>query len=171
MFVADSALAVCAGSVATNPRQPNPDGFLHRCARQGVHDIADETESLMKQTTMTADQATLPIRTPGGPELAYVDASLADRRRPLVDLLLRVTDLKMILSIGAGFTVFFLNAVQGAMLARMLGPTIRGEYSTAVFYTQLLTYVGLLGTQLAIARRAANTTADRRLARPFAWDA
>jgi enterobacterial common antigen flippase len=119
---------------------------------------------------MPVDQATLPIQAPSGADVAYADAAVADTafadvpaahdRRPLVDLLLRVANLKVILSVGAGFTVFFLNAVQGAILARMLGPTLRGEYGTAVFFTQTLTFAGLLGTQLAIARRASNAGAD-----------
>ena len=76
----------------------------------------------------------------------------------------------LIWSVGASFTVFFLTAVQGVLLARLLGPTMRGEYGTAIFYTQLLTFLGLLGTQLSIARRAVqglNTFAD--LSRAALW--
>lgn len=58
-------------------------------------------------------------------------------------------------TIGTSFVVFAMQAVQGIILARILGPQARGEYGTAVFYTQTLTYVGLLGTMFAIARRAA----------------
>ncbi len=58
-------------------------------------------------------------------------------------------------SVGTSFAIFFLTVVQGVILARLLGPEGRGEYGTAVFYTQTLTYIGLLGTQLSIARRAA----------------
>ena len=58
-------------------------------------------------------------------------------------------------TVCTAFLVFGLFAVQGIILARLLGPTRRGEYGTAVFYTQSLTYLGLLGSLLAIARRAA----------------
>jgi len=58
-------------------------------------------------------------------------------------------------TVGASFAVFFLQAVQGILLARILGPEARGEYGTALFYTQTLTYVGLLGALFSIARHAA----------------
>jgi O-antigen/teichoic acid export membrane protein len=42
------------------------------------------------------------------------------------------------------------------LLARLLGPVGRGEYGTAVFYTQTLTYIGLFGSVYVLARRAAH---------------
>ncbi|HEX3727665.1 MAG TPA: hypothetical protein VHV08_15530 [Pirellulales bacterium] len=61
----------------------------------------------------------------------------------------------LVWSVGTSFAIFLFTAIQGVFLARILGPLARGEYGTAVFYTQTLTYLGLLGTQLSIARRAA----------------
>jgi len=66
-------------------------------------------------------------------------------------------------SVGAGFAIFAVFAVQGVVLARLLGPTDRGAYATIVFYTQALTYIGLLGTSLSIARRAAKSPDGRPL--------
>ena len=58
-------------------------------------------------------------------------------------------------TVGTSLAVFFMTAIQGVLLARILGPEARGEYSAVAFYTQTLTYIGLLGALLAIARRAA----------------
>jgi O-antigen/teichoic acid export membrane protein len=69
--------------------------------------------------------------------------------------LCRWRDAAVLETVGTSFAIFGLNAIQGVLLARILGPQARGEYGTAVFYTQTLTYVGLLGTLFAIARRAA----------------
>jgi len=58
-----------------------------------------------------------------------------------------------------GLTVA-LQAVHSIMLARMLGAEGRGEYSTVMYYSQLLVYTGLMGTLFSIARRAARATVD-----------
>jgi O-antigen/teichoic acid export membrane protein len=63
-------------------------------------------------------------------------------------------------TVGTSLTVFFMTAVQGVLLAQLLGPEARGEYSAVTFYTQTLTYIGLLGALLAIARRAARGADD-----------
>ena len=47
-------------------------------------------------------------------------------------------------TVGASLAVFFMTAVQGVLLAHILGPKARGEYSAVTFYTQVLTYIGLL---------------------------
>jgi len=62
----------------------------------------------------------------------------------------------MLATVGSSFVQFFMFAVQGVLIARLLGPEGRGEYTTAIYYTQLLIYIGLVGTPLSIARRAAN---------------
>lgn len=49
-----------------------------------------------------------------------------------------------------------IQTLQAIVVARALGPEARGQYATALFYTQTLLYAGLLGTLLSIARRAAN---------------
>lgn len=54
--------------------------------------------------------------------------------------------------------VFLMNAAQGAILARALGPHKRGEYALVVFYAQCLTSVGMLGTLQVTARRARQAT-------------
>jgi len=60
----------------------------------------------------------------------------------------------MATTVAVSLMMFALHAAQGILLARALGPTGRGEYGTAVFYTQLLTFIGLFGTSFAITRRA-----------------
>ncbi len=76
--------------------------------------------------------------------------------RPVAaDFWTRLVRLAVLGTIGTSFVVFAMQVVQGIFLARILGPQARGEYGTAVFYTQTLTYVGLLGTLFAVARRAA----------------
>lgn len=58
-------------------------------------------------------------------------------------------------TVGASFGVFGIFAIQGILMARLLGPEKRGEYGTVVLYTQALMYIGLLGTLLSIAAFAA----------------
>jgi O-antigen/teichoic acid export membrane protein len=61
-------------------------------------------------------------------------------------------------TVGTSFAVLSITVVQGVLLARLLGPTARGEYGTAVFYAQALLYIGMLGAPLAIASRATRGT-------------
>lgn len=72
----------------------------------------------------------------------------------------------IITTVATSFGVFWLFAVQGIFLARLLGPEMRAEYGTVVLYTQTLTFIGLLGTLLSIAAHAArNPEGLRRLRR------
>ncbi|MCA9132183.1 MAG: hypothetical protein KDA45_03480 [Planctomycetales bacterium] len=61
-------------------------------------------------------------------------------------------------TVGTSFAVFGLQAIHAILLARLLGPTGRGEYGTAMFYAQTMIYIGLAGSQYSIARHAANLT-------------
>jgi len=63
-------------------------------------------------------------------------------------------------TVGASFFVFALQAVQGMLLARVLGPEGRGQYNTAVFYTHLLMFAGMLGIPFVIQRLAAGRSRD-----------
>lgn len=63
-------------------------------------------------------------------------------------------------TISSSFVLFGLFTVQGVLLARMLGPEGRGQYATAMFYTQTLIFIGLFGTQHAVARWAARRRQD-----------
>ncbi|MDZ4657823.1 MAG: oligosaccharide flippase family protein [Bythopirellula sp.] len=63
-------------------------------------------------------------------------------------------------TVATSFVLFGFMTLQGIFLARMLGPEGRGQYATAVFYTQTFIYIGLLGTQHAIARWAARRQND-----------
>jgi antigen flippase len=67
---------------------------------------------------------------------------------------------KMVGTVVTSFVLFGLMTVQGILLARMLGPEGRGQYGTAVFYTQTLIYIGLLGSHYAVARWAARRASD-----------
>ena len=58
-------------------------------------------------------------------------------------------------TVGSQVGIFGILALHSIVLARLLGPTQRGEYATVVFYSQVLVYAGLLGTLFSIARRAA----------------
>lgn len=63
-------------------------------------------------------------------------------------------------TVGVSLSVYAVFAVQGMLLARWLGPQARGEFATAIFYTQALAYIGLFGAAFAVARRAAQQTDD-----------
>lgn len=75
---------------------------------------------------------------------------------------LRTTDryralLGTLLAYGSMFGLFVL---QGVLLARTLGPEQRGAYAAVVLYPQTLIYIGLLGSHLAVTRRAARIVGD-----------
>ena len=65
----------------------------------------------------------------------------------------------VIATVSTTFVVFVIFAVQGVLMARLLGPEKRAEYGTAILYTQTFTYIGLLGSLLAIAGHAARNGA------------
>lgn len=58
-------------------------------------------------------------------------------------------------TLGSSFLLFAIFTVQGVLLARTLEPQGRGEYATVILYTRMLTFIGLLGVNFAIVRRAA----------------
>lgn len=53
------------------------------------------------------------------------------------------------------FSLFAFFAVQGIVLARMLGPEGRGAFAATIAYPQMLLYLGFLGAADLFARRAA----------------
>lgn len=59
-------------------------------------------------------------------------------------------------TVSCQFLIMGILTIQAIVVARALGPEARGQYATALFYTQTLLYAGLLGTLLSIARRAAS---------------
>lgn len=63
-------------------------------------------------------------------------------------------------TVGTHFGAFTLMALQGVLLARILGPAGRGEFAAAIFFAQTLTYIGLIGTSFSIARRANQAPQD-----------
>lgn len=65
-----------------------------------------------------------------------------------------------------GTYVFF--AIQGVLLARLLGPEMRGAFAAAILFPQALLYLGLLGAPELFARYAANNLADAPLRRSAA---
>ena len=58
-------------------------------------------------------------------------------------------------TVGTSFLLVGITAAQAILLARSLGPAARGEYAAAISYTRILTFIGLLGANFAIVRRAA----------------
>lgn len=65
------------------------------------------------------------------------------------------THANVIGTVGTFFGTFLIFTIQGVLMARLLGPEKRGEYGTAVLFTQSLLYIGLFGTHFSIAGRAA----------------
>ena len=63
--------------------------------------------------------------------------------------------LAMLPTLASSFFLFGILVVQAALLGRTLKPEGRGEYATVIAYTRFLTYIGLLGVNYAIIRRAA----------------
>ncbi|OYP30393.1 lipopolysaccharide biosynthesis protein [Rhodopirellula sp. MGV] len=58
-------------------------------------------------------------------------------------------------TVGVAFLIVVLQMGQGILLARTLGPVGRGEYATALFFVQLLLYIGMFGGLEVICRHAA----------------
>lgn len=67
---------------------------------------------------------------------------------------------QFISTVGVAFLIVVLQMGQGILLARTLGPVGRGEYATAMFFVQLLLYVGLFGGLEVICRHAAEDKID-----------
>lgn len=93
-------------------------------------------------------------------EAAHVPVSDAGRIERIIAHLLKSISRKMIATVVTSFVLFGLMTLQGIFLARMLGPDGRGQYGTAVFYTQTLMYIGLLGSHYAVARWAGRRASD-----------
>lgn len=73
-------------------------------------------------------------------------------------------------TVGVAFGIVAVQMAQGILLARLLGPDGRGQYATAILYSQLLLYVGLFGGLEVICRHAAEGKVDtRRLRRAAMW--
>ncbi|MEZ6135281.1 MAG: hypothetical protein R3C53_10260 [Pirellulaceae bacterium] len=72
------------------------------------------------------------------------------------------------LTLGATLGTFGFFAVQGVLLARMLGPDQRGVFAAAVMFPQLLLYLGLLGAPELFAGYAAAGLPDVELRRSAA---
>ncbi|MEM6472502.1 MAG: lipopolysaccharide biosynthesis protein [Planctomycetota bacterium] len=73
-------------------------------------------------------------------------------------------------TVGVAFGIVGLQMGQGILLARILGPVGRGEYATAVFFVQMLLYIGLLGGLEVICRHAAEAELETtRLRRAALW--
>ncbi len=68
----------------------------------------------------------------------------------------------LLTSVGVSFGIVGLNLVQGILLARLLGPEGRGEYASAILFTQVLLYIGLFGGIEVIARHASNEAVSIR---------
>lgn len=62
---------------------------------------------------------------------------------------------EVLTTVFTSFVVFSLFTLQGILLARVLGPEVRGEYGTCVLFGRLLLYGGMLGADHALALRAA----------------
>ena len=96
-------------------------------------------------------------------ELAGRDALSAASERARVDQTAKARLAFQFLStVGIAFLIVALQLAQGILLARLLGPTGRGEYATAILYSQLLLYVGLLGGLEVICRHAASSSIGKQ---------
>ena len=89
-----------------------------------------------------------------------LDCSARTSWRSLGALLGNAKYVNMLATVATQFTMLGMFVVQAMLLARILGPDARGQYGTAVFYSQLLVFPGLMGTLLSIARRGAQPGCD-----------
>ena len=94
------------------------------------------------------------------PKCRAVPRSTTGRWTAHVASLSKLLSRDILTTVATAFVLFGMLTVQGIFLARMLGPEGRGQYATAVFYTQTLVYVGMVGTQHAVARWSARRRND-----------
>lgn len=71
-------------------------------------------------------------------------------------------------TLSASFGSFVFFAVQGVILARLLGPEMRGAFAAAVLFPQALLYLGLLGAPELFAGYAARGAENNSLRRSAA---
>ena len=83
------------------------------------------------------------------------------RPQQIASSLLKLARGSVVPTVATAFALTGLYAIQGVVLARMLGPKGRGEFGTAVLYTYSLMSIGLLGTSYAVTRRAARDSNTR----------
>lgn len=77
---------------------------------------------------------------------------------------------QFVYTVAVAFAIVALQMGQGILLARLLGPEGRGQYATAVFYVQMLLYVGMFGGMEVICRHAADDRFEiTRLRRSALW--
>jgi len=60
-------------------------------------------------------------------------------------------------TVGASVLLQGFAVVQGIIIARLLGPSGRGEYATVVLWPSVFAAIGIFGTNIALARAAAKT--------------
>lgn len=58
---------------------------------------------------------------------------------------------------GTSVLIQAFTVVQGIIIARLLGPTGRGEYATVILWPSVFAAIGIFGTNIALARAAAKT--------------
>jgi O-antigen/teichoic acid export membrane protein len=90
-----------------------------------------------------------PSREDSQPDRGWRLSFLFERRRPLL------------WTIFISFAIVGLQMVQGILLAQLLKPEGRGEYATAVFWSQFLSYIGLFGGIEIVCRYATAVDVDR----------
>ncbi|MFN3189386.1 MAG: lipopolysaccharide biosynthesis protein [Aureliella sp.] len=105
------------------------------------------------------------LETNAMPELAAsdpADSTLERLRRQITKLA------GFSLTVGASFGTFGFFAIQGIILARVLGPADRGVFAAAVLFPQVLLYLGLLGATELFAGYAAEDFDNAELRRSAA---
>ncbi|MEM7477911.1 MAG: oligosaccharide flippase family protein [Planctomycetota bacterium] len=112
-----------------------------------------------------ASKLTLPKTSEKPPE---TDASHASQR--LTARLGKLPELaknhsQVIVTVAVSLSIFGLMAIHSILLSRLLGPAGRGEYGTAMFFVQTMTYIGLLGTHYSIAKFASGKHCPQQMQR------
>ena len=84
-----------------------------------------------------------------------VEVSVADSSKSPLNRVKSMVRPIVVATVGTTLVAQVLSALRGILLARVLGPAGRGEFGTIMAYAQMFTFVGVLGTHNAVARRAA----------------
>ena len=97
--------------------------------------------------------------------MSSLPAEQPERFRPVWSSLPRSRLIGPLATLTASLGTFGFFALQGIILARLLGPELRGAFAAAVLFPQTLLYVGLLGAPELFAGYAARGADDTLLRR------
>lgn len=126
----------------------------HRQCRLKQRFVADYSCQVSRRSFPVSQEEQVVLATETMPKESHGPVAHATWQRRFQALRELLFSAQVPVTVAVSLVVFGLQAIHSILLSRLLGPTGRGEYGTAIFYAQTMIYIGLLGTHYSIARRA-----------------